>query len=532
MRVRICKHCGRKFLVPQHKHYTLCRICYKEWCREELRKQEEIENTIWQEKKQKDLVTFEEALKHYKLVSIKDIKPSPNTLYIIGNGFDLMHRVPSSFYSFRDSLGKHNSLRNMLELALTPEDIWADFENSLAKVDLDLMGGRHILKMWLEDFGFFEDDAGAAEFYMSVETAADPIARISNELPSAFRRWVEKLEVRTDNRPLETLICSEGKVLCFNYTEFPETLYGLKDVCYIHGCRKNNQERLILGHRPGLESNYKEMVVEPHDFREAAIYLAQENVFDLVEQYDRDLTKDSLAIIEQHREFFEGLNDIQQIVVIGHSMSPVDWDYFFKIHEIVPNAFWFFGCFGLSDINNNNQLVQSLGLENYSLFRTDDIRIEPNSRTVEKPVKPQYPEMLVYSKDSTRVIIERSYILKINNDLEMVLPSSTKNVIIIDDFVFVVLNDLEETILLFNSLNDHWVIVDELVSFEHQKLLNRRLKHIYYDSPYITFVYNNRVRKYDLSTGKMILNKHSKDAKNKMYKGEDIIRQFESVNLA
>ena len=447
MKVQICKKCGRDFLVSPHKHYSFCRICYKEWLKEEERKAEDLEKAILKENKKKDLVLFEDTLKDCKLVSVNDIKFSPNTLYVIGNGFDLMHRVPSNFYSFRDSLGKYGTLRQMLELALTPDDIWADFENSLAKVDLDLMGSRHILKMWLEDFGFFEDDTGAAEFYMSVETAAGPFTSIANELPVAFRRWVKKLEVGTDDIPLKGLICPEGKTLNFNYTEFPETLYGLKDVCYIHGCRMNDQERLVLGHRPGLDAKYSDKVVEPQDFKEAAVQLAQENVIDLVVQYDRDLTKDSQIIIEQHREFFKGLNDVQQIVVIGHSMSPVDWDYFFKIHEIVPNAYWYFGCFGLSDLNNINQLVHGLGLEDYSLFRTDNVRTEPINSDENKHIKQQVPATKDYSTDTTRVTVEWNCILKINYEYEVVLPNAAKNVIVVDDCIFVVLNDLDESIL-------------------------------------------------------------------------------------
>ena len=66
-----------------------------------------------------------------------------------------MHRVPSSYYNFRDSLGKHNRLREDLEIALTSEDIWADFENALGTLNLELMGGRDIIDMWLDNFGFF-----------------------------------------------------------------------------------------------------------------------------------------------------------------------------------------------------------------------------------------------------------------------------------------------------------------------------------------------------------------------------------------
>ena len=199
---------------------------------------------------------------------MKDIVPHAHALYIIGNGFDLMHRTPSSYYSFRDSLGKRNRLRESLEMALTAEDIWADFENSLGSLNLDLMGSRHIVDMWLDDFGIYDDeDAGAAEYYMAVEAAATPIINLVNELQPAFRRWVNSLEAGTNDRPLADLIRTDGKVLDFNYTEFIETLYGVRDVCYIHGNRKR-KGKLILGHRPGAESLLHEKERGPKSYRQ------------------------------------------------------------------------------------------------------------------------------------------------------------------------------------------------------------------------------------------------------------------------
>ena len=44
------------------------------------------------------------------------------------------------------------------------------------------------------------------------------------------------------------LVKPGAKYLDFNYTEFAETLYGAKGVCYIHGSRKNRKAKLILGH--------------------------------------------------------------------------------------------------------------------------------------------------------------------------------------------------------------------------------------------------------------------------------------------
>ena len=42
----------------------------------------------------------------------------------------------------------------------------------------------------------------------------------------------------------------------------------------------------------------------------------------------------------------------------------------------------------------------------------------------------------------------------------------------------------------------------------------------------LTFVYNNRVRVYELETGKMIINKHKMDAKSLSYSGEDVTHKF------
>ena len=114
---------------------------------------------------------------------------------------------------------------------MTSEDIWADFENALGTLNLELMGSRNIIDMWLDNFGFYDDeDSGAAEFYMALEAAATPISNLVNSLQPTFRRWIDHLEIGTDERPLIGLIHPWGKVLDFNYTEFVENLYGVKDV--------------------------------------------------------------------------------------------------------------------------------------------------------------------------------------------------------------------------------------------------------------------------------------------------------------
>lgn len=143
MEVKICKTCGKQFLSETDNSY--CRICNKKWYEKQRKIREQAENLKWQEQKEQERKLFEAKVQTYKPILMESVNPSAHTLYIIGNGFDLMHRVPSSYYNFRDSLGKNNSLRYSLETALTAEDIWADFENALGTLNLNLMGNRNII---------------------------------------------------------------------------------------------------------------------------------------------------------------------------------------------------------------------------------------------------------------------------------------------------------------------------------------------------------------------------------------------------
>ena len=87
------------------------------------------------EKRKLDAALAASPFEQTTLEQIASVSPT-QTLFIIGNGFDLMHGVPSSYYNFRDSLGKHSALRETLETNLTPTDLWADFEDSLAHINI------------------------------------------------------------------------------------------------------------------------------------------------------------------------------------------------------------------------------------------------------------------------------------------------------------------------------------------------------------------------------------------------------------
>ena len=89
MEVKNCKTCGKQFLSETDNSY--CRICNKKWYEKQEKIREQAENLKWQEQKEQERKLFEAKVQTYKPILMESVNPSAHTLYIIGNGFDLMH---------------------------------------------------------------------------------------------------------------------------------------------------------------------------------------------------------------------------------------------------------------------------------------------------------------------------------------------------------------------------------------------------------------------------------------------------------
>lgn len=557
-----CISCGARFIFGRYKqeHFTQlgwslpkrCPVCRKEARVRREKEAERIEDEAWQQKKAEEQKLFDALLKSWPVVPVDELQPKNNrVLYIIGNGFDLMHNVKSSYYAFRDSLGKRNSLRDTLENYLTPDDIWADFENALAHFDISSMGSRFIVDNWLDWMDAYKEDAGAAEFYMAVEVATTPIQIVARELPRRFRMWVESLSIGTKDRPLQKLF-RKGKVLCFNYTEFVETLYGIpeQNVCYIHGCRRKVRyrpnRRLILGHVPGASEdafNFDDdsYLRRKDPYKQAMSQIAQEQVLQLIADYDAELTKNCREIITTNAQFFSELSEIETVVVIGHSFSPVDWDYFAEVATNLfdrKNARWYFGCHGLRDLLNLEQMLNKLNIEraNISVFRTDEIHVTPIAdEKTKNPIGNLSKEKIrCISPDGRWAVKTMANWLSIIDqkqqtaDYEVQFSTGISSAFFFysGEYLAVIIRGIDPGIFLFRLEDGHWGFVNELEGIQNQSILNPRLRHVFLTNKNLTFVYNSRVRKYALSDGSLIANQARRNAGSYSYEGEDIRALF------
>ena len=106
----------------------------------------------------------------------------------------------------------------------------------------------------------------------------------------------------------------------------------------------------------------------------------QQIALQMVVEADDTLTKKCKEIIQSNQPFFDGLADIRQIVTIGHSLYPVDWDYFaeiIKCNKDRNRMQWFFGCYGNGDLERVQTFINTFGInkDQVAIFRTDTIPV-------------------------------------------------------------------------------------------------------------------------------------------------------------
>ena len=474
-------------------------------------------------------------------------------LYIIGNGFDLMHGVKSSYYDFNKTLGRNSSLRFYLELYLKADDLWANFEEALGTLNVEAMCDPHMIDFWLDNMEAYDEDASAADFFLAAETAAAPVTEIAEGLGRRFPAWVRTLKTNTADRPLANVI-KAGKVLDFNYTEFIETLYGIHedDVCYIHGNRRKKKgkpgERLILGHMPEASD-------EQYDFKDnwsglnlsgnraQMIYDAKETALRHVMDADEELTKYCSKNIEKHKNFFEKLSDINKVITIGHSLYPVDWAYFEEVicqNQNPDDVEWYFGCFGREDLERIGTFTERFGIshDKVHIFRTDIIRTKPiEDLTDKRPAQPMDRERSLGCSDSGRwKVVGRGKTVEIRDTRKgtakfvRIFNTAMNGAVFVDDSIcLLVARGINAGVFLLRYSDSHWHYELELEGIPNQGLITKRLHRILRDGDQLIFVYQSRVRKYDLNDGALVLNKGMQKAPERAFSGENITEKFKRI---
>lgn len=298
-------------------------------------------------------------------------------LYVIGNGFDLHHGIPSSYSAFGEYLQAvdpvaYENVEQYLYLDSTDADVakafWANFEQALADFGADDViedASQFLVSYAAEDWS----DSGHHDYQYEIERV---VTSLSTNLKARFSDWVKTLPVPDAPPSGKALTLDAGALfLSFNYTTTLSKTYGVASdqIVYIHGCA-DSDENLVLGHgwnpatRDSLNKN-----IDPEflDTREL-----QGN--EILDEYFELTYKPAEKVITSRREFFDGLTGIDEVYVLGHSMSEVDMPYLFEItRNISPAATWVVSYYGIDEKASKAEAIAKLGIQSCELIELSSL---------------------------------------------------------------------------------------------------------------------------------------------------------------
>jgi hypothetical protein len=292
-------------------------------------------------------------------------------LNIIGNGFDLYHGLPSSYYyfgcylikndpEFYEEVGKMYNLNHIKPIdpsivhdyEYVVEDIfWRDFERHLGDIDEFFIVDTH------------EDDLGLeCNDPVDIEMNEDKIAE---RLKHYFVHWVRDTLDKDENYDIIARMLKEidnGIVLNddeyfleFNYTHTLQQLYEISDdkIYYVHGeCFGDDNDELIIGHGNDYRINEIKKLIEEYkedyDFTQRSSNKINEHKCLL--RYIERLRKDVNSYMEMCEIFYARIGDnLDCISVYGLSLGEVDIPYLKQIRAKWPNAKWRFSYYSPED---------------------------------------------------------------------------------------------------------------------------------------------------------------------------------------
>lgn len=275
------------------------------------------------------------------------------TLYVIGNGFDRHHKLPTSYSDFYQEY--HELLDGLSDYF--PNNInehpWYEFEKNLGKYDAEIVFSEcnHL-------------DIGDEKFKLSMlygleDELAEQTENIVSNLQDAFSEWINSIEIEPGKIVERLNLESNSSYLSFNYTTTLEKIYDIsrESILYIHGCAERYDD-LIFGHgldideEPEFDENGESLRTPFSDSIASSRYPLSA------------LKKPVVDIINKNSAFFSSLYNLEHVLILGHSISCIDHPYFIKIKENVSdNCKWVVSYHTDEEIEKHMRNLSACGIE-------------------------------------------------------------------------------------------------------------------------------------------------------------------------
>jgi hypothetical protein len=302
-------------------------------------------------------------------------------LFIIGNGFDLGHFLPTKYWDFRMFLEEHQPIflddfeskygfwGKELETQL-----WNNIEFNLANLQEDILFEQMYQST---DLGLESGDVGIED---TLKYHFREEFNYIEKLTFYLKEWIKQVNQKLNGMIRRTSFIKENNhdiFLNFNYTTTLEELYSIKEekILHIHGV-VNSDEDLVLGH-----SNLERITYFENKCSEFQNIGDEQSspIYETLARYCSTTYKDVREHI--HQLISLDFNSIEKIMIIGHSLSDVDLPYFKEIkRSIGVDVEWNIYYFGENQKDIFKEQLKKIGVNE------QQINMIPSSQFYDLPI--------------------------------------------------------------------------------------------------------------------------------------------------
>ena len=263
-------------------------------------------------------------------------------LYILGNGFDMAHDIPSSYSDFCIFM-RENHYEDYQRIGKyffeDESELWSDFERNLTHLNIERLVRENI-------------DVWKYQQTHEIENTFD--TEISN-LKAYFMEWVTSQfdNIQTDRK---YDLSRDDFYITFNYTPTLHIVYDVPNthIVYIH--ENSVEDKMVMpvvGHGESKEEITEKITIasgiidrivresmeEDHDDYPYPIEETIEVIKNEIVFFLNSLRKDTDEVILRYDGFFQELGEhrdiITDVIVLGHSLADVDIPYFQHIEQLL-----------------------------------------------------------------------------------------------------------------------------------------------------------------------------------------------------
>lgn len=277
-------------------------------------------------------------------------------LFVLGNGFDLLHNLKTRYLDFFNFSEKYYTglLDDLIEYFdhLKVEENWYDFENALSYLNDSKIS--EILRV--SKFGNFIEASKSVERYFE---------EVRKSLDFLLLNWSFNISNNELSNTKTMFIFNDNdEFVTFNYTNTLEYKYKIdrEQVLHLHGSADGDIGDLIYGHN---DSSFYDYIYEVTTFGKS------NNDFDVEDELSKKIAEESKKLTKPTQEIIQKnynklTKNYGQIIFIGHSYSKVDSPYLNIIIDANPNSNIIFHC---HDEKTKNKLKENLDIKNNESFK-------------------------------------------------------------------------------------------------------------------------------------------------------------------